>query len=165
MNKVESVLNDSLGWGKTRSLATFPQIRFGLLFLILHKIFTMKGSERCASASHPHIETLFKRPVSLNLTLPHLTGGGTYEFNGDHPMPGIEVPGKCWSCTTFFKIYNLSCKNFWKKNQPKNTTNGVLTNRSANAILENLAWVKNPGKENLVMCLKSGSRLRGYVAQ
>jgi hypothetical protein len=26
----------------------------------------------------------------------HLTGGGTYEFSGNHPMPGIEVPGKCW---------------------------------------------------------------------
>ena len=26
----------------------------------------------------------------------HLPGGGTYEFSGDHPMPAIEVPGKCW---------------------------------------------------------------------
>jgi hypothetical protein len=26
----------------------------------------------------------------------YLTGGGTYEFSGDHPMPGIEVPGRCW---------------------------------------------------------------------
>jgi ligand-binding sensor domain-containing protein len=26
----------------------------------------------------------------------HLTGGGTYEFSDTHPMPDIEVPGKCW---------------------------------------------------------------------
>ena len=25
----------------------------------------------------------------------HLTGGGTYEFSGDHTMPDIEVPGRC----------------------------------------------------------------------
>ena len=71
----------------------------------------------------------------------HLAGNGTYEFSDAHPMPDIEVPGKCWSCTTFFKIYNLSCTNFWKKNQPKNTTNGVLTNRSAHAIVINRSLV------------------------
>jgi hypothetical protein len=65
----------------------------------------------------------------------HLAAGGTYEFSDTHPMPDIEVPGKCWSCTTFFKIYNLSCTNFWEKNQPKNTTNGVLTGSSMNDIL------------------------------
>jgi hypothetical protein len=70
MKKVESVLNGSLGSGKTRSLATFPHIRFGLLSLILPKIFTIKGGEGGASASHPHVEALFKRSVSKNLTLP-----------------------------------------------------------------------------------------------
>jgi hypothetical protein len=40
------------------------------------------------------------------------------------------------SCTTLFKIHNFSCTNFYKKNQPKYTTNGVLTDPSTNAILE-----------------------------
>ncbi|UCH98148.1 MAG: hypothetical protein JSV88_15205, partial [Candidatus Aminicenantes bacterium] len=26
----------------------------------------------------------------------HMGGGGTYEFSDTHPMPDIEVPGKCW---------------------------------------------------------------------
>jgi hypothetical protein len=26
----------------------------------------------------------------------HLAAGGTYEFSDTHPMPDIEVPGKCW---------------------------------------------------------------------
>jgi hypothetical protein len=56
----------------------------------------------------------------------YLPGGWTYEFSGDHPMPGIEVPGRCWSCTTFFKMYNFGYTNFCKKNQPKNTTKYVL---------------------------------------
>jgi hypothetical protein len=70
MKKVESVLNGSLGWGKTRTLATFPQILFCLRSLILPKIFTIQGGEGGASASHPRVETLFKRLVNLNLTLP-----------------------------------------------------------------------------------------------
>ena len=67
----------------------------------------------------------------------HFKAGGTYEFSDMHPMSGIEVPGRCWSCTTFFKIYNFGCTNFSKKNQPKNKANGVLTELSTNAILEN----------------------------
>jgi hypothetical protein len=70
MKKVEIVLNGSLGWGKTRTLATFPQILFCLHSLILPKIFTIQGGEGGASASHPRVETLFKRLVHLNLTLP-----------------------------------------------------------------------------------------------
>jgi hypothetical protein len=70
MKKVEIVLNGSLGWGKTRTLATFPQILFCLHSLILPKIFTIHGGEGGASASHPRVETLFKRLVHLNLTLP-----------------------------------------------------------------------------------------------
>ncbi|MFC2146141.1 hypothetical protein ACFLRT_02140 [Acidobacteriota bacterium] len=42
MKKVESVLNGFLGWGKARSLNTFPQILFGLLSLILPKIFIIQ---------------------------------------------------------------------------------------------------------------------------
>ncbi len=49
MKKVESVLDGSPGGGKTRPLATFPQILFGLFSLILPKIFTIKG-EREAQA-------------------------------------------------------------------------------------------------------------------
>jgi hypothetical protein len=49
----------------------------------------------------------------------HLAGKGTYEFSDTHPMPDIEVPGRCWPCTTFFKIYNCSCKNLCKKINPK----------------------------------------------
>jgi hypothetical protein len=37
------------------------------------------------------------------------------------------------SCTTFFKMYNFGCTNFYKKNQPKITTNGVLTGSSVYA--------------------------------
>jgi hypothetical protein len=66
MKKVESVLYGSLGWVKTRALATFPQIRFALLSLILPKIFTIKVGEGGASASHPPVEALFKRSVSTN---------------------------------------------------------------------------------------------------
>ncbi len=69
MKKVESVLNGFLGWGKTRPLATFPQIRFGLLSLIMPKIFTIMGGEGGAIASHPHVEALFKRLIRSYLTL------------------------------------------------------------------------------------------------
>jgi hypothetical protein len=70
MKKVESILNGFLGWGKTRSSAIFPQILFGLLSLILPKIFTIQGGEGNANASHPHVEALSRRLVHLNLTLP-----------------------------------------------------------------------------------------------
>ena len=70
MKKVESVLNCSLGWGKARYFNTFPQVIFGLLSLILPKIFIIQRGEGGASASHPRVETLFKRLVHLNLTLP-----------------------------------------------------------------------------------------------
>jgi hypothetical protein len=43
MKKLESVVNGFLGCGKTRPIATFPQILPGLLSFILPKIFTMKG--------------------------------------------------------------------------------------------------------------------------
>jgi hypothetical protein len=80
MKKVESVLNGSLGWGKTRTLATFPQILFCLLSLILPKIFTIKGGEGGASASHPRVETLFKRLVHLNLTIRNLIIGEKHGY-------------------------------------------------------------------------------------
>jgi hypothetical protein len=70
MKKVESVLNGFLRWGKTRTLATFPQILFCLHSLILPKIFTIQGRKEGASASHPHLDALFKRLVHLNLILP-----------------------------------------------------------------------------------------------
>jgi hypothetical protein len=70
MKKVESVLNGFLGCGKNRSITTFPQIRIGLFYLILPKIFTIKGGEGGASASHSPVEALFRRLVSINLTLP-----------------------------------------------------------------------------------------------
>jgi hypothetical protein len=76
MKKIESVLNGSLGCGKTRSLATFPQILFGLLYLILPKIFTMKRGEGGASASHPSVEALFKRLIRNYLTLHGSLKGG-----------------------------------------------------------------------------------------
>ena len=72
MKKVESVLNGSLGWGKSRTLATFPHIHFCLLYLILPKIFTMKGGEGGAGASHPNVEAFYKRFIRSYLTLPHL---------------------------------------------------------------------------------------------
>jgi hypothetical protein len=43
MKKVESVLYGFLGWVKARTPAPFLQIRFGLLSLILPKIFTIQG--------------------------------------------------------------------------------------------------------------------------
>jgi hypothetical protein len=70
MKKVESVLDGSLGWGKARTLARFPQILFCLLSLILPKIVIIQRGEGDASASHPRVETLSKRLVHLNLTLP-----------------------------------------------------------------------------------------------
>jgi hypothetical protein len=69
MKKVESVLDGSLGWRKTRPLATFPQILFGPLSLILAKKFTMKGEEEGTGSSHPHVETLFKRLIRSYLTI------------------------------------------------------------------------------------------------
>ena len=79
MKKVESVLNDSLGWGKVRPVDAFPQIIFCLLYLILPKIFIIQREEGGASASHPRVETLFKRLVHLNLTLPYHEIGGKNE--------------------------------------------------------------------------------------
>ncbi len=76
MKKVESVLDGSLGWGKTRTLATFPQILFCLLSLILPKIFTIQGGEGGASASHPRVEALPKRLIRSYLTLHKKEKGG-----------------------------------------------------------------------------------------
>jgi len=70
MKKVESVLNGFLGCGKARSLNAFQHILFGLLFLILPKIFIIKRGEGGAIASPSRVETLSKRLVHLNLTLP-----------------------------------------------------------------------------------------------
>jgi len=51
-----------------------------------------------------------------------------------------DFPGICKKMNSpvqpFLKIYNFGCTNFYKKNQPKNTTNGVFTDSSTNAILE-----------------------------
>jgi len=69
MKKVESVLDGSLGWGKARTITTFPQILFCLLSLILPKIFTIQGGEGGASASHPRVEALPKRLILSYLTL------------------------------------------------------------------------------------------------
>lgn len=63
MKKVESIFNGSLGWGKTRPFDTLPKILFGLLSIILPKIFTIKGVEEDAGASHPNVEALFKRKL------------------------------------------------------------------------------------------------------
>jgi hypothetical protein len=60
MKKLESILDGSLGWGKSRTLATFPQILFCLLSLILPKISTIQWGEGGASASHPHVKALPK---------------------------------------------------------------------------------------------------------
>jgi hypothetical protein len=76
MKKVESILDGSLGWGKTRTLATFPQILFCLLSLILPKIVIIQRGEGGASASHPRVETLSKRLVHLNLTIHIYYKGG-----------------------------------------------------------------------------------------
>ncbi|UCH96807.1 MAG: hypothetical protein JSV88_08130 [Candidatus Aminicenantes bacterium] len=46
MKKVESILNGLPGFGKTRPLAIFPQIFFGLPSFILAKKFTMKGRRK-----------------------------------------------------------------------------------------------------------------------
>lgn len=81
MKKVESVLNGSLGFGKTRPHATFPQILFSLLSLILTKIFTMKGGEGGASASHPPVEALLKRFIRSYLTLHLIYKGEKNEIN------------------------------------------------------------------------------------
>lgn len=69
MKKVESVLNGLQGFAKTKPLATFPQIFFGLPSLILPKKFTMKGGEGVASASHSCVEALFKCLIRKYLTL------------------------------------------------------------------------------------------------
>ena len=71
MKKVESVLDGFLGWRKTRTLTTFPQILFCLLSLILPKIFTIQEGEGGADASHPHVEALSRRLIRSYLTLPN----------------------------------------------------------------------------------------------
>jgi hypothetical protein len=76
MKKVESVLDGSLKWGKTRTLATFPQIHFCLLSLILPKIFTIQGGEGGASASHPYVEAFPKRFIRSYLTIHENSIGG-----------------------------------------------------------------------------------------
>jgi hypothetical protein len=72
MKKVESVLDGSLGWGKNRTLATFPQILFCPLSFIMPKIFTIQGGEGNASASHPPVEALSNRFIRNYLTIPSL---------------------------------------------------------------------------------------------
>jgi hypothetical protein len=80
MKKVESVLDGSLGWGKTRTLTTFPQILFCLHSLILPKIFTIQGGEGSARASHLHVEALPKRLIRSYLTLHIISPGGLNEI-------------------------------------------------------------------------------------
>jgi hypothetical protein len=70
MKKVESVLDGSQGWGKARILATFTQILFSLLSLILPKIFNIQRGEGGASAFHPRVEALPRRLIRSYLTLP-----------------------------------------------------------------------------------------------
>jgi hypothetical protein len=79
MKKVESVLDGSSGWGKTRTLATFPQILFCLPSLVLPKIFTVQGGEGVASASHPHVEAISRRLIRSYLTLQKKLVGGEDE--------------------------------------------------------------------------------------
>jgi hypothetical protein len=76
MEKVESVLDGSQGLGKTRILATFPETLFRLLSLILPKIFIIQRGEEGASASHRHIEALYKRLLRCYLTLLYKKLGG-----------------------------------------------------------------------------------------
>ena len=76
MKKVESVFNGSLEWGKAISLNTFPQILFGLLSLMLPKIFTVQEGEGGASAlPHHHIDALSKLLIRCYLTLPNKSKG------------------------------------------------------------------------------------------
>jgi hypothetical protein len=53
MNKVESVLNGLLGWGKTRTIATFPQIFLDLFSLMRSKRFPITGWESPEFAKSP----------------------------------------------------------------------------------------------------------------
>jgi len=76
MKKVESVHNGSPAWGKTSTLATFPQSFFCLLSLILPEIFTIQGGEGGASASHPHVESLRRRLIRSYLTIHYIYKGG-----------------------------------------------------------------------------------------
>jgi hypothetical protein len=69
MKKVESVLNGLLGCKKTRPLATFPQIFFGLLSLILPKKFTMKRGEDGAKHAKLPLNAALEPYSSTNLTI------------------------------------------------------------------------------------------------
>jgi hypothetical protein len=65
MNKVESVLNGFLGWGKTRTLATFPQILLDMFSLIQPKRFTITGWEGPACAKFPQV--LVPKHIAIKL--------------------------------------------------------------------------------------------------
>ena len=62
--------------GKSRAFPTFPQPLFLFFWREFPEKFTIQGGEGGASASHPRVETLFKRLVHLNLTLPKNIKGG-----------------------------------------------------------------------------------------
>jgi hypothetical protein len=73
------VVNACLGsWkcGKGCAFITFSQPLFLLFEHEFHEKFTIQRGEGGASASHPRVETLFKRLVHLNLTLQYYIKGG-----------------------------------------------------------------------------------------
>jgi hypothetical protein len=55
--------------GKSRAFPTFPQPLFLFFWCEFPEKFTIQRGEGGASASHPRVETLFKRLIHLNLTL------------------------------------------------------------------------------------------------
>jgi len=69
MKKVESVLDGSPGWGKTRTLATFPQILFCLLSLMPPNKFTMKEGVRSIISPKLLRERALSCNINTNLTL------------------------------------------------------------------------------------------------
>ena len=68
MKKVESVLNDSPGCVKTSTPATFPQILFALLSLILPEKFKMKGGKENAEHTAPS-QLLVLKHIAIKLLI------------------------------------------------------------------------------------------------
>ena len=92
MKKVESVHNDSPGYGKTSPFATFPQFLFALLSLILPEKFKMKRGKENAEHTAPSQLLVLKHIAIKLLILTIAKKGGPDEINKMHIFFNFNFP-------------------------------------------------------------------------
>jgi hypothetical protein len=90
MKKVENVQNGLPGCVKTRPLANFPQIIFGLFSLMPPNKFTMKEGEECIISPKLNRKHALSCNINSDLTLHKIKIGGKNE-NEDFSPGAFDV--------------------------------------------------------------------------